>query len=58
MYHYTMIWSIGTLGGSVRLDHMARLDLTLESKRAESEGNTLVVREVNPAEFSLVCRPL
>ena len=54
MYHYTMIWSIGTLGGSVRLDHMARLDLAVESKGAESEGNTLVVREVNPAEFSLI----
>ena len=54
MYHHTRLWSIGTLGGSVHLDHMSRLDLTLESKGAESEGNTLVVREVNPAEFSLV----
>ncbi len=58
IYHYTGLWSIGILGGSVRLDHMAELDVNLESKRAEREGNTLVVREVNPAEFSLVCRPL
>jgi len=50
--------SIGILGGSVRLDHMAKLDVNLEPKRAESEGSTFVVREVNPAEFSLVCRPL
>jgi len=36
IYHYTGLWSIGILGGSVRLDHMARKDVNLGSKRAEN----------------------
>lgn len=29
IYHYTGLLSIGILGGSVRLDHMAELDVNL-----------------------------
>ena len=58
IYHYTGLQSIGILGGSVRPDRMAGEDVNLESKGVDNQGNTFVVRDVNPAEFSLVCRPL
>ena len=58
IYRYTGLHSNGILGDSVRPDRMAGEDVNLESKGAHNQGNTFVVRDVNPAEFSLVCRPL